>query len=102
MRDLITDSSCSNTSLNFNDFYFHNPRKLGKRKQEARNQRLEAAGEHARRRRCCEDALPKIALDVSSARTDRDWVQKVADSCHRLQRTSGEPREHTSRWLSHH
>ena len=55
-----------------------------------------------RRRRRCEDALPKIARDVSSARMDRDWVQSAADSCHRLQGTSGEPCEHTSRWLSHH
>ena len=78
------------------------PQEARERKQEAGNQRLEAAGEHARRRRDCNDALPKIALDVSSARMDRDWVQNEADSCHRLQRTSGEPREHTSRWLSHH
>ena len=55
MRDPITDSSCSNTSLNFNDFYFHNPRKLGKgsRRLGSRGWRLQGnmhgAGEARRR-----------------------------------------------------
>ena len=109
MRDLTTDSSCSDIFLNFNDLYLdidgemlNNPRKLGRgsRRLGSRGWRLQGnmhgAGDAARMH------CKKIALDVNSARMDRDWVQNAADSCHRLQGTSGELCEHISRWLPHH
>ena len=82
MRDPATISACSDASTNLDDcnFYFdidymmfHNPRKLGRgsRRLGSRGWKLQGNTAPATLRRCY-----AIALKMSSARMDHDWVQK--------------------------